>query len=63
MVSLVDVSVVVVLGWRGMLGWGCWWWSEGGQPRLELEERGRRAWSGLQELVTGVVVGGVGLVG
>ena len=29
---------------------------------MELEERGRRAWPGLRELMAGVVVGGVGLV-
>jgi len=41
----------------------CWRWGGGGQPRARLKERGRRVWLGLRELVAGVVVGGVGLVG
>jgi len=43
-------------------GMGDWRWSEGGLPKAGLKERGRRAWMGLQELVVGGVVGGVGLV-
>ena len=30
----------------------------GGLPRARLKERGRRVWSGLREVLAGVVVGG-----